>query len=159
MVLTRWQIKTDYVSLPWKHSLTRIKQESGWQTWGCEGNRSAPTDRTATGPHCGRKPTAWNGERGPLDAGSSLPLSLIYLFLAVLGLLCCTWAFSSWGEWGLPSGSGAQASDCSGFSCGANALGLQGSAAVADRFGCPEACGIFPDQGSTPRPLHWQADS
>ena len=96
---------------------------------------------------------------GPLDAGSSLPLSLIYLFLAVLGLPCCTRAFSSWGEWGLPSGSGAQASDCSGFSCGANALGLQGSAAVAHRFGCPEACGIFPDQGSTPCPLHWQADS
>ena len=26
---------------------------------------------------------------------------LIYLFLAVLGLPCCAWAFSSCGEWGL----------------------------------------------------------
>ena len=25
----------------------------------------------------------------------------IYLFLAVLGLRCCAWAFSSCGEWGL----------------------------------------------------------
>ena len=25
----------------------------------------------------------------------------IYLFLAVLGLRCCTWTFSSCGEWGL----------------------------------------------------------
>ena len=25
----------------------------------------------------------------------------IYFFLAVLGLRCCTWAFSSCGEWGL----------------------------------------------------------
>ena len=24
---------------------------------------------------------------------------------------------------------------------------------------CPEACGIFPDQGSNPRLLHWQVDS
>ena len=24
---------------------------------------------------------------------------------------------------------------------------------------CSAACGIFPDQGSNPRPLHWQADS
>ena len=31
------------------------------------------------------------------------------------------------------------------------------SAAVST--GCSAACGIFPDQGSNPRPLHWQADS
>ena len=30
-----------------------------------------------------------------------LLLLFIYLFLAVLGLHCCTWAFSSCGEWGL----------------------------------------------------------
>ena len=27
--------------------------------------------------------------------------NFIYLFLAVLGLRCCMWAFSSCGEWGL----------------------------------------------------------
>ena len=26
-------------------------------------------------------------------------------------------------------------------------------------FSCPMACGIVPDQGSNPCPLHWQADS
>ena len=26
---------------------------------------------------------------------------IIYLFLAVLGLCCCTWAFSSCSDWGL----------------------------------------------------------
>ena len=34
-----------------------------------------------------------------------------------------------------------------------------GSAIVAHRPGCSAACGIFPDQGSNPCPLHWQADS
>ena len=89
-----------------------------------------------------------------------LSLSFIYVFLAVLALHCCPQAFSSCGEQGPPSGYGAQASHCSGISrCAANALGLQGSVVVAHGFGCPEACGIFPDQGQTPRPLHWQADS
>ena len=27
------------------------------------------------------------------------------------------------------------------------------------RLCCSEACGIFPDQGSNPCPLHWPADS
>ena len=34
-----------------------------------------------------------------------------------------------------------------------------GSAIVAHGPSCSAACGIFPDQGSNPRPLHWQADS
>ena len=34
-----------------------------------------------------------------------------------------------------------------------------GSAVVAHRPSCSVACGIFPDQGSNPCPLHWQADS
>ena len=36
---------------------------------------------------------------------------------------------------------------------------LAGSAIVAHGPSCSAACGIFPDQGSNPRPLHWQADS
>ena len=32
------------------------------------------------------------------------------IFLAVLGLRYCTWAFCSWGEWGLLSSCGAWAS-------------------------------------------------
>ena len=34
-----------------------------------------------------------------------------------------------------------------------------GSVIVAHGPSCSVACGIFPDQGSTPCPLHWQADS
>ena len=29
----------------------------------------------------------------------------------------------------------------------------------AHGLSCPTACGIFPNQGSNPCPLHWQADS
>ena len=34
-----------------------------------------------------------------------------------------------------------------------------GSVVVAHRLSCSVACGIFPDQGSNPCLLHWQADS
>ena len=49
----------------------------------------------------------------------------IIIFLAVFGLRCCVWAFSSCSEWGTTLCCGAQASHCSGFSCcGARALGV-----------------------------------
>ena len=34
-----------------------------------------------------------------------------------------------------------------------------GSVVVVHGSSCSTACGIFPDQGSNPCPLHWQADS
>ena len=34
-----------------------------------------------------------------------------------------------------------------------------GSVVVAHGLSCSTACGIFPDQGSNPCPVHWQADS
>ena len=34
-----------------------------------------------------------------------------------------------------------------------------GSVIVAHGPSCSAACGIFPDEGSNPCPLHWQADS
>ena len=34
-----------------------------------------------------------------------------------------------------------------------------GSVVVAHGPSCFAACGILPDQGSNPRPLHWQVDS
>ena len=34
-----------------------------------------------------------------------------------------------------------------------------GSVVVAQGPSCSVACGIFPDQGSNPFPLHWQVDS
>ena len=91
-----------------------------------------------------------------------------------MGLHCCAWAFSSCGERGLLFHCGAQASHCGGFSCcGAQALGMQASVVVAHGLSscgswalecrlnsmvhglsCSVACGIFPDQGSNPCPLH-----
>ena len=83
------------------------------------------------------------------------------LVLAGLGLRCCA-GFS------LVSESGSQASHCGGFACcQAWALGCVASVAVVRRLqstgsivvahglSCPEACGIFPDQGSNPCLLHW----
>ena len=58
------------------------------------------------------------------------------------------------------SSCGAQVSHCGGFSCcGAWALGTQASVVVAHGLSCSVACGIFPDQGLNPCPLHWQVDS
>jgi len=34
-----------------------------------------------------------------------------------------------------------------------------GSVVMAHKLSFHEACGIFPDQGSNPCPLHWEADS
>ena len=55
---------------------------------------------------------------------------------------------------------GAWASHCGGLSCrGAQTLGVRASAVVAHGPSRSAARGIFPDQGSNPCPLHWQADS
>ena len=94
------------------------------------------------------------------------------LILAALGLRCCAQAFLQLQRAGATLCCGAWASHCSGFSCcGARALGVRasvvvsrglqsaGSVAVAHGLSCSVACGIFPDQGSNPCPLHWQADS
>ena len=52
------------------------------------------------------------------------------------------------------------ASRCGGFfCCGARALGLRASVAVAHGFSSSAACGIFLDQGSNLCPLHRQVDS
>ena len=42
---------------------------------------------------------------------------------------------------------------------GFSSWGAQTSVVVAHRLSCSVACGIFPDQGSNPCPLHWQEDS
>ena len=94
------------------------------------------------------------------------------LFLAVVGSsLLCVGFLQLWRA-GATLRCGVWASHCGGFSCcGARALGawasvvvargLQSadSVVVAHGLSCSAACGIFPDQGSNPCPLHWQADS
>ena len=68
---------------------------------------------------------------------------------------------------GLFSSCGAQASHCGGFSCRAQALGMQAAAVVAPRLwsidsivvahelSCFATCGIFLDQGSNLCLLCW----
>ena len=110
-----------------------------------------------------------------------------FFFLAALGLRCCTRAFSSCSEQrllfvavrglltavdSLVVKHGLQAHRLQqlwrmGFSsCVMRASvvvphGLQssGSVVVVHRLSCSVACGILPDQGSNPCPLHWQVDS
>ena len=95
----------------------------------------------------------------------------MYLFLAVLGLCCCAWAFSSCGErellfvvvCGLLTAVASLVAE-HGLYARASvvvARGLQsvGSVVVAHGLSCSAACGIFPDQDLNPCPLHWQADS
>ena len=86
-------------------------------------------------------------------------LKFIYLFL-----LC--WVFVSVRGLSLVVASGGHSSSrCAGLSL-SRPLPLQstgsrhaGSVVVAHGPSCSAACGIFPDQGSNPCPLHWQADS
>ena len=60
---------------------------------------------------------------------------------------------------------GHSSSRCAGFSLSRplllRSIGSRcaGSVIVAHGPSCSAACGIFPDQGSNPCPLHWQADS
>ena len=55
---------------------------------------------------------------------------------------------------------GHSSSRCAGLSLSRPLLlRSTGSVIVAHGPSCSAACGIFPDQGSDPCPLHWQADS
>ena len=76
------------------------------------------------------------------------------LFLAVLGFRFCARAFSSCGKWGplLITVRGPLLLRSTGSR-------RAGSVVVAYGPSCSAACGILPDQGSNPCPLHWQADS
>ena len=67
--------------------------------------------------------------------------------MAVLGLRFCGRAFSSCGKWG-PLFIVVRRPHYRGLSC-----------CVAHGPSCSTACGIFPEQGSNPCPLPWQADS
>ena len=83
----------------------------------------------------------------------------LYLFLAVLGLRFVR------GLSLVAASGGHSSSRCAGLSL-SRPLPLRGtgsrragSVVVAHGPSCSAACGIFPDQGSNPCPLHWRADS
>ena len=89
-------------------------------------------------------------------------LNFIYLFIYFW--LC--WVFVSVRRLSVVAASGGHSSSrCVGLSLSRPLLlrstgsRRAGSVIVAHGPSCSVACGIFPDQGLNPRPLHWQADS
>ena len=78
----------------------------------------------------------------------------------MLGLRFCAWAFSL-----VVASGGHSSSWCAGLSLSwplllrSTGSRRAGSVIVAHGPSCSAACGIFPDQGTNPCPLHWQADS
>ena len=90
--------------------------------------------------------------------------SIFFLILFIYLWLC--WVFVSvWGLSLVAASGGHSSSRCAGLSLSRPLL-LQstgsrraGSVIVAYGPSCSVACGILPDQGSNPCPLHWQADS
>ena len=104
-------------------------------------------------------PWCWsiNGNR-PLFFFFNLYIHIFYF------LLC--WVFVSVPGLSLVAASGVHSSSwCAGLSLSRPLLlrstssRRAGSVVVAHEPSCSAACGIFPDQGSNPCPLHWQADS
>ena len=87
----------------------------------------------------------------------------IYLFISLFWLC---WVFVSVRGLSLVVASGGHSSSrCAGLSLSwpllLRSTGSRhaGSVVVAHGPSCSAVCGIFPDQGSNPCPLHWQADS
>ena len=95
-----------------------------------------------------------------------LPFLKKYLFIYLFIYLWLCWVFVSVRGLSLVVVSGGHSSSwCAGLSLSWPLL-LQstgsrraGSVIVAHGPSCSAECGIFPDQGSNPCPLHWQADS
>ena len=88
----------------------------------------------------------------------------IFIYLFIYLWLC--WVFVSvWGLSLVAASRGHSSSRCVGLSLSRPLLlwstGSRHAGSVVVAYGpsCSAACGIFPDQGSNPCPLHWQADS
>ena len=88
----------------------------------------------------------------------------LFIYLLFLGGLC--WVFVSVRGLPLAAASGGHSSSrCAGLSPSwplllwSTGSRRAGSVVVAHGLSCSAACGIFPDQGSNPCVLHWQADS
>ena len=86
--------------------------------------------------------------------------------MAVLGLRFCARAFSSCSKWGplfiavrRPLTIAASLVAEHRLQTRSTGSRRTASAIVAHKPSRSAACGIFPDQGSNPCPLHWQADS
>ena len=123
---------------------------------------------SATRPSWEQKTVCWS------ETITVLPLFffflIIYLFMAVLGLRFCARAFCSCGKRGplfiavrgpLIIAASLVAEHRLQMRRLLRSTGSRraGSVIVAHGPSCSMACGIFPDQGSNPCSLHWQAVS
>ena len=111
--------------------------------------------------------SSWNCSSKP--SPEIFILKDIYIYFLLINLfiyfwLC--WVFVSVRGLSLVAASGGHSSSrCTGVSLSRPLLlwstgsRRTGSVVVAHGLSCSAACGIFPDQGSNPCPLHWQADS
>ena len=97
--------------------------------------------------------------------GCALISVYLFIYLFIFYLWLC-WAFVSVRGLSLVAASGGHSSSqCAGLSLPQPLLSQStgsrcaGSVIAAHGPSCSAACGIFPDQGSNPCPLHWQADS
>ena len=96
--------------------------------------------------------------------GMSVLLSCFSFYLLIYLWLCCVFVSVQGLSLVVASG-GHSSSRCAGLSLSPPLLlrstgsRRAGSVVVAHEPSCSAACGIFPDQGSNPCPLHWQADS
>ena len=113
------------------------------------------------------KMSAWN-----VICSFVLFFILFYLFIYLLNIkkiffyLWLCWVFVSVRGLSLVAASGGHSSlRCAGLSLSwplllrSTGSRCAGSVVVAHGPSSSAACGIFPDQGSNPCPLHWQADS
>ena len=76
--------------------------------------------------------------------------------MAMLGLCFCARAFSSCGKWGpLFIAVHGTLTIVASLVAEHRVQTRAGSVIVAHEPSCSTACGIFPDQGSNPCPLHW----
>ena len=92
--------------------------------------------------------------------------NVVYLFIYLFIYFWLCWVFVSLRGLSLVAASGGHSSSrCTGLLLSRPLLlrstgsRRAGSVVVAHRPSCSAACGIFPDQGSNPCPLNWQADS
>ena len=79
--------------------------------------------------------------------------------MAVLGLRFCARAFSSCGKWGPLFIAVREPLTIAGSPVAEHRLQTRRLSNCGSRAIRSAACGIFPDQGSNPCPLHWPADS
>ena len=96
----------------------------------------------------------------------SQPLKVFFFLIILFIYFWLCWVFVSVRGLSLVAASGGHSSSrCAGLSLSwplllrSTGSRCAGSVVVAHGPSCSVAWGIFPDQGSNPCPLHWQADS